>query len=374
MSRGEFQLRKGLTPYGDPLANELKVRRRGKRWMELELITEGFYAIPQGDGSVRLEIPGFEELTEANVPGIPVKRSWVEALAGRKVKLVSVTARRVEAFTSLRPSGADMPEIVATRDGTVRAVRRRSRRSDTREERAAFQGGGLYPSEAARVVSVGFQGDVKKALVELTPLRWDASRGQLLLARRLVVRLSFRARDPADHSTDGVRGRRYRRRPSHDRSTVAARLLTTERGLHAVRYEEVLGGRRGVRARALRLSRQGESVAFHLESASAKASAGPARVFKPGSVLYFVSEGATANPFGSEAVYELEVGHSREAGEAGESMPEISAAPPSGEPTRFYWHRAEREENHYYQGSASRSARSMAVGLVVCPGGEELLV
>ncbi len=41
-------------------------------------------------------------------------------------------------------------------------------------------------------------------------------------------------------------------------------------------------------------------------------------------------------------MYELEVGRS------GESMPEISAAP-SGEPTRFYWHREEWEENLYYQ-------------------------
>ncbi len=55
-----------------------------------------------------------------------------------------------------------------------------------------------------------------------------------------------------------------------------------------------------------------------------------------------MSEGASSNPYGSEAVYELEVGPS------GESMPQISGAP-SGEPTRFYWHRAEWEENRYYQ-------------------------
>ena len=326
-----------LITYGDPSANTLRVLKRSRRHVVLELLTEGFYAEPQDDGTVRITIPDFAELAEAGSPLVPVRRSWVEAIAGRKVKLVSVAARGVEAFTSLRPSDADMPEIVATRDGTVRAARRRSRRSVRRRESAAFQGGGLYPSEAARVVSVGFQGEVKKALVELAPLRWDGTRGQLLLARRLVVRLSFRARDPAEHSTDGVRGRRYGRPRSHDSGPVVARLLTTERGLHAVRYEEVLRSRRGVRARALRLSRQGETLAFHLEPSS--------RRFKPGSTLYFMSEGASANPYGSEAVYELEVGHS---GEAGASMPEISAAP-SGEPTRFYWHRAEWEVNRYYQ-------------------------
>ena len=320
--------------YGDPSANSLEVVRRGRAQVVLVLETAGFYAEPQEDGSVRLEIPGFEALTDPNAAGIPVRRTWVEAIAGRTVKLASVQARGVVAFTSLRPSDGEMPEIVAAPDGAVHA--RRSARSVRRRARAAFRGEGLYPSEAARVLSVGFQGEAKKALLELAPLRWDASKGQLLLARRLVVRISFRGREPSE--TDGVRGRRR----SHDQRTVVARLGTTERGLHSVRYEEMMRGRRGVQAKTLRLSRQGEAVAFHLEPAFAKASAGQARVFGPGSVLYFVSAGAQANPFGLEAVYELEVGH------AGEAMVSVSAAP-SGEPQPVYWHRAEREEDRYYQ-------------------------
>ncbi len=243
--------------YGDPSANSLKVVSRGGRQVVLELVTEGFYAEPQEDGSVRVDIPGFEALTEVNGPRIPVKRSWVEAVAGRKVNLVSVTARGVEAFTSLRPSDAEVAEIVATPDGAVRATRRRARKVFRVEE-------GLYPSSGARIVSVGFQGDVKKALVELAPLRWDGARGQLLLARRLVVRLSFQGRDLDERSTDGAGGRRYRQRRSHDTRGVVARLGTKERGLHSVRYEDVMRGRRGVRASKLRLSRQGETVALHL--------------------------------------------------------------------------------------------------------------
>ena len=96
-------------------------------------------------------------------------------------------------------------------------------------------------------------------------------------------------------------------------------------------------GRRGVRAQTLRLSRQGETVAYHLEP--------KANRFKPGSVLYFVSEGASANPYGGAAVYELEVVRS---GEAGEAMVSVSAAP-RGEPKPVYWHRAEWEEDRYYQ-------------------------
>ena len=320
--------------YGDPSASSLKVVRRGHGQVVLELETAGFYAEPQEDGSVRLEIPGFEALTDPNAAGIPVRRTSVEAIAGRKVKLVSVQASGVVAFTSLRPSDGEMPEIVVTPDGAVHA--RRSPTSVRRRARAAFRGEGPYP-EAARVLSVGFQGEAKKALLELVPLRWDASKGQLLLARRLVVRISFR-REPSE--TDGVRGRRYPRRRSHDQRTVVACLGTTERGLHSVRYEEMMRGRRGVRAKTLRLSRQGEAVAFHLEPKRNR--------FKPGSVLYFVSEGAQANPYGREAVYELEVVRDGEAGEAGEAMVSVSAAP-SGEPTRFYWHRAEWEENRYYQ-------------------------
>ena len=93
--------------YGDPTASSLRVLQRGRAHVVLELTTGGFYASPQEDGSVRLEIPGFESLVEARAPGMPVKRSWVEALAGRKVKLVSVKARGVQAFTSLRPADAE---------------------------------------------------------------------------------------------------------------------------------------------------------------------------------------------------------------------------------------------------------------------------
>ena len=204
-----------------------------------------------------------------------MKRSWVEAVAGRKVELVSVTARRVEAFTSLRPSNAAVPDIVASPDGTVRAAPRNTRNTRNTKNRsrarAAFRAEGLYPSQSAQITSVGFQGDVKKALVELAPLRWDASTGQLLLARRLVVRLSFRGREPTEETTDGVRGRRPRTaRAARSRTEgVFARLATQERGLYAVSFEDVFGRRkRALPAQKLRLSRQGDTIAFHLEPRS----------------------------------------------------------------------------------------------------------
>ncbi len=58
-------------------------------------------------------------------------------------------------------------------------------------------------------------------------------------------------------------------------------------------------------------------------------------------MLYFLSEGASANPYGSDAVYELEIGP------AGQTM-QIGEASPSGEPTDFYWDRMEQEDNRMY--------------------------
>jgi hypothetical protein len=64
--------------------------------------------------------------------------------------------------------------------------------------------------------------------------------------------------------------------------------------------------------------------------------------FGPGTTLYFLSEGAAANPYGTEAVYELETGVD------GQRMPTRSAAP-SGTPTPYYWASVKREENTIYQ-------------------------
>jgi hypothetical protein len=185
-------------------------------------------------------------------------------------------------------------------------------------------------------VTVGFQGEVKKALVEIAPLRWDGAAGHLVLAKRMVVRLSFREREPAEESFDGLRGRRLpRERARRQSHRELWRLATVERGLYRVAFEEVMGRRaRAVETSRLRLSRQGEAVAFTVTPDAA--------TFGPGSTLYFLSAGERANPHGREAVYELEVGS-----EPGVRMALVSGRP-SGTPT-FYWNRVEKEQNRYYQ-------------------------
>ena len=171
-------------------------------------------------------------------------------------------------------------------------------------------------------MTVAYQGDTQKVLLELSPLQWDEAKGELTFARTLRVGLRFKS----------VARRRDRRRVSGRQ--VAAQLVTTAKELHRVSFDEVFRRRqRALDARRLRLSRQGETVAFHVEPNRDR--------FGPGSVLYFVSDGEDANPYGKEAVYELEVGV------RGERMP-VEQVPPSGPPTNFYWQRLEQEQDRLY--------------------------
>ena len=308
--------------YGDPSANELKIRRKGKKWMELTLITEGFYAIPQEDGSVLLEVPGFEDFGGPDLPDVPAYRTWQDVRAGRNVQLAGVSARQVAEFASLRPSSSELV-VVASGDGTVQTSRRRRRR---RRPRHVY-----YPESWAQLMNVGFQGASKKALVEMAPLRWDATAEKLVLAKRLVVRISFKGKDKAELKL----GKSHREVDSHLDRNVLARIAVTEPGLYGVSFESVFGRKGKARkTKDLSLSRHGEPVAFFVTPNRKK--------FKRKSTLYFVSEGSELNPYGSEAVYELL------ASRAGTPMGLVDGRP-VGAPTSFYWKTVEREENLLYQ-------------------------
>jgi hypothetical protein len=183
----------------------------------------------------------------------------------------------------------------------------------------------MYPERQARVVSEGYQGETKKVLLELSPLRWNRSTGELSLARKLTVRLVFTGREPTVRRQNAARGRR----------SAGVRLVTRERGLYGVAHEDIAGGqRRGIPTSSLRLSRLGKTVAFHVEPDTG--------TFGPGSRLYFVSEGAASNPYGNEAVFELE------STAAGSRMSKGSSSG-SGSGVSFYWQEIAREQNLYYQ-------------------------
>ena len=239
----------------------------------------------------------------------------MEAIAGRQVTVTSVKKDSIERIDGWTLS-ADELELTADRGGAVRLTRR------ARRERRAKKSG-------ARVVELAYQGETKKALVDLSPIEWNARSGRLSIARRLTVRLSFTKRD---------RGDRFRVRPSQRKRRVATRLVTTAPGLHQVSYQDVFHGRKIIAARRLRLSRLGEDVPYHIEP--------EARRFGPGSTLYFVAEGADKNPYAKESIYELELGV------AGARM-DVVGDEAGGATLQHYWQRIEHEENRLYQAASS---------------------
>jgi hypothetical protein len=298
--------------FGSPESNGFRVLRRSSHEVVLELTTEGFYAEPQEDGSVLLSIPGFSPLSGS--PSLPVLRPWVEVDSARSVRISSVETATTQSFSGLRPSGAEAAEIAAGPRGTIRARRGRAL--------AHSETSTLVPLDLARLLQVGFQGDAKKAQVEIAPLQWNGATGKLTLARRLTIHLALQGR-----AANG------RGRPPVARGVVA-RLVATEKGLHEVRYEDIFGRGRGRRIESLRLSRLGKAVASHLEPAG--------KSFGPGSRLYFWSEGPSVNPYGDELVYELEVAP------GGRDMT-IGSGAPSGEAVESHLATVRFEENRYYQ-------------------------
>lgn len=314
---------RSLITFGDPRRNTFRVLVRSPSEVVVELRTEGVYAEPLEDGTVRITVPDFQEIAEAGAPEIPVSRRWLDVVAGRKVRLGPVRVEAVETLDGWRPSSTARAELQADARGSVRLSRRRTRSSPV---------SGWYPREAARIVEVGFQRDAKKALVELSPLRWDASTGRLYLARRLEVRLSFSGIEAGETSAEKRRGRVGPGSGAARSKRPVVRLVTREPGLYAVSYEDVFG-RKHSGAEVVRLSRGGDEVAYHIEPRADR--------FQPDTTLFFLSDGADANPNGNEAVYELELA-------PGRHMP-VREAEATGSTIPRAWHRLHREESHLYQ-------------------------
>jgi hypothetical protein len=175
-----------------------------------------------------------------------------------------------------------------------------------------------------------FQGETKKAELELSPLRFDPVSGKTVLARRLLVRVEFSGADRKEISLGGSRGRRVG--TSVRSRGVVAQIVTPQAGLYRLRFEDVFAGsRRGVPSASLRLSHRGEAVAYHLEPDRAS--------FAPGSSLFFLSQ--ASNSYG-DAVYELELGQSAL------RMPVVNGTP-SGPATLEYMETRKLEQNKLYQ-------------------------
>ncbi len=276
------------TTHGDPTRQSLRILGRSDRGLTLELVTGGFYSLPQADGTSRLFIPGFFDHTEPGMPPLPTRRLWTDAIVGRNVRVVSIQPRDLVSFPGLRLPVAGKPTAYTASDGTYQPAWlpvKRFRRPGSR-----------FPDALARVHRTAFQGETKKAYVELAPLRVNDTTGRVLLARRLLVRLAFTGRVKGE-TGKATRGRRQRPSPAVDTAAnPLARFVTRARGLHAVAFEDVPGLNGPIPVSSLRLSRLGQSVALHVEPRNDS--------FGPRSTLYFLAAG-TESSYGSEAVYEL---------------------------------------------------------------------
>jgi hypothetical protein len=87
----------------------------------------------------------------------------LDAVAGKGVRVASVREEDLVRFSTLRPSPDASLELVSDRRGVVRLRRRPSRQSRGLSE------AGLFPEQWARVVTVGFQGEVTSTSPTSTP-------------------------------------------------------------------------------------------------------------------------------------------------------------------------------------------------------------
>ena len=281
--------------------SSFRVLSQSARSAVVELRTGGFLTARDASGRVRALVPGFDSLSDPLAPALPLRRALLEGVVGKKARIHSIEALDLRSFPGLLPAAVGFPQAVVSADGTVRPGRRAATLRSV--------GQGYLPREQARLSGEGFLGEEKTLTVELVPLRFDVLRGQLLLARRLVVRIEFGGGD----SLEKGRGRfgRRARKPRMDTQAYAF-LGTSAQGLHAVTFESLFPGwRRPLDVATLRLTREpgpgsaaGTSrvlVPFHVEPRTGS--------FGPGSRLFFHSDVlAPSTAFSPEVVYALERG------------------------------------------------------------------
>jgi hypothetical protein len=292
--------------HGDPFATSFEVLSRSAQSAVVVLRTEGFLTARDASGRVRALVPGFETLTDPRAPALPLKRALLEGIVARRARIRSVDAGDLQAFPDLIPAAVGYSQAVVSADGTVRPGRR--------EAVLRAVGRSLVPREAAELTRESFQGERKTLTLELVPLRYDVSRGGLVLARRLVVGIDFTEQDAREKGRGGFGRRTPRTRPE---AQAYAFLGTTRKGLHAVSFESLFPGRsQGLDVASLRLSRGGVLVPFNVEPRGS--------VFGPSSRLFFHADAVPGSvSFSPEMVYALERG-------AGGARMGLVAATPDG--------------------------------------------
>ena len=313
--------------WGNPSVVDLRVLRRSRSQLLVELETRGFYTSSDPEtGLLKVEIPTFEAPLDPKGPALPLRRALLDAVVGKKARIGSVRSLQLQGFAGLIPQAQGFAEMTISPDGTVRPRRRAA------PLRASLRS--LLPEDAARLVSSVFLGEQKKLVLEFSPLRYDPLNRRLILARRLRVLIVFDQKDPKERG-EGSLGRRAPQGTSPSTSPLAFLHVRGE-GLQTLSFEEIFPTRgTAIDLRSLNLSYKGRPVPFHVEPQGT--------AFGPGSRLFFHSgTSVPSTSFTGERVLTL-----TSAG-GGVGMGERKA-PPSGEPAPLSLALSSFETNRSYQ-------------------------
>ena len=235
--------------------------------------------------------PGFDFPQDEQAAALPIRRALADAVVGRRVQLGGVRALELVSFKGLRAlGGSARPRCRWARTAPC------ARRGD-----APARPPRLLPEERARDARCRAcsRARQKSAVVEIAPLRFEAQRQQLVLAKRVLVRLLFTGRE-AGESGRGSLGRAPRAGTPVS-GEILARLHTHQRGACTrVSFERAVPGRER------EASRRRSCVSSGRASRWASTSSPRRDAFGPGSRLYFYAERAAASTdFSGEVAYEL---------------------------------------------------------------------
>jgi len=142
----------------------------------------------QGTQFTTVSLTGAENLAEVGFPALPVYRTWIEIPVGAEV-VATVSESRVETIN--RDGSAVLPCVQsATKDNPRDAV-------TVVLDPEVYSTGTAYPESWVRIVYAGGMRGRNLALVEVTPVRWNASLGTFTVLAGAEIKLDFRGGDLA---------------------------------------------------------------------------------------------------------------------------------------------------------------------------------
>ncbi|MCK5786678.1 MAG: T9SS type A sorting domain-containing protein [Candidatus Sabulitectum sp.] len=138
--------------------------------------------ILQGTEFTTVSINGAENLAETGFPTLPVYRVWIEIPVGAEV-LATVSETRVETISYSGPAVAPAVQS-ASKDSPRDAF-------TVSFDPQVYSAGAAYPENWVRIIYAGGMRGRNLALVEVTPLQWNADQGDFTLLAGAEIALEF---------------------------------------------------------------------------------------------------------------------------------------------------------------------------------------